>query len=77
MRMRLAYCAGAISLSSADAYYENASFVCVPPTCRPHLLCNSSITNWIGVVPCLSGFSGDNVVCSILWEKQMHEHHRR
>jgi hypothetical protein len=56
MRMRLAYCAAAVSPSSADAYYENASFVCVPSPYRPHLLYYSSITNWIGIVPCLSGF---------------------
>ena len=56
MRMRLAYCAAAVSPSSADAYYENAPFVCVPPPYRPHSLYYSSTTNWIGVVPCLSGF---------------------
>ena len=56
MRTRLAYCAAAVPPSSADAYYENASFVCVPSPYRAHLLCYSSITNWIGIVPCLSGF---------------------
>jgi hypothetical protein len=63
MRMSLAYCAAAASPSSADAYYESASFVCVPSPYRPHLLYYSSITNWIAIVPCLSG---DNVVCSML-----------
>ena len=56
MRTRLAYCAAAVPPSSADAYYENAPFVCVPPPYRPHSLYYSSTTNWIGVVPCLSGF---------------------
>jgi hypothetical protein len=56
MRTRLAYCAAAVSPSSADAYYENASFVCAPSPYRPHLLYYSSITNWIGIVPCLSDF---------------------
>jgi hypothetical protein len=56
MRMRLAYCAAAVSPSSADAYYETASFVYIPPPYRPHLLYYSSITNWIGVVPYLFGF---------------------
>jgi hypothetical protein len=56
MRMRLAYCAAAVSPSSADAYYEPASFVRTSSTCHPHSLYYSSITNWIGVVPCLSGF---------------------
>jgi hypothetical protein len=56
MRMRLACYAGAVSPSSADACYENASFVCVPSPYRRHLLYYSSITNWIGIVPCLSGF---------------------
>ena len=56
MRTRLAYCAAAVPPSSADAYYENASFVCVPSPYRAHLLYYSSITNWIAIVPCLSGF---------------------
>jgi hypothetical protein len=53
MRMRLTYCAAAVSSSSADAYYQNASFVCAPPQYRP---AHCSITNWIDVVPRLSGF---------------------
>ena len=56
MRTRLACCAAAVPPSSADAYYENASFVCVPSPYRAHLLYYISITNWIGIVPYLSGF---------------------
>ena len=56
MHIRLAYCAAAASSSSADAYYQTASFLYVPSPYRPHLLYYSSITNWIAIVPCLSGF---------------------
>ena len=56
MCIRVAYCAVGVSPSSADAYDENASCMCVPPPYGPHLLYYNSITNWIVVVPCLSGF---------------------